>query len=316
MQFSRIPATIRCPVRRLGACILPGFPGPLFHSLFAWQLPEAGLIDCSTLHRRPALCAACLLLLFAPGAGPSAGPGAGPADGQQGGDAQAAARSAVQPAIRERILEAVGALQKDIQVVSIAPAPLPGLYQVLIGADVLYFTADARYVIRGEIYDLQELRNITGEQIARLRVQRLLALTPEQYIEFPAREKKHTVYVFTDTDCGYCRAMHARINDYNRLGISFRYLAYPRNGLQAAAAGIMRKIWCAEDRQEALSLAKRGHTVYAAACADPVDEQYQLGDEMGITGTPAVFSDTGRYLSGYISPGELLTLLQRLQEEG
>lgn len=266
------------------------------------------MTDCSTYHRASALCAACLFLLLPASARPADEPGSGNAP-------EAAVQTAIDPVIRERILQAVTVLQEDIQVTSITPAPVPGLYQVLIGADVLYFTADARYVIRGEIYDLQQRRNITGEQLAQVRVQRLLALTPEEYIEFPAREKKHTVYVFTDTDCGYCRAMHAKINDYNRLGISFRYLAYPRNGLQAETAGIMRRIWCAEDRQEALSLAKRGRAVYAAACADPVDAQYQLGEEMRITGTPAVFSDTGRYLSGYISPEELLVLLQQLQEE-
>ena len=216
------------------------------------------------------------------------------------------------PEVRENITRALEKLHPSGKLASIQLAPVPTLYQVLIDTEVLYFTRDARFVFVGTLYDMKAGRNLTEEQAAEAKAVYLQALDPEDYIEFDAQDAQHAVYVFTDVDCGYCRKMHSEIDEYNRSGTSIRYLAYPRAGVDTPTGVVMRNVWCAGDRREALTLAKQGRSIEdAQACGEPVAEQYRLGMVLGITGTPAIFTEDGMFLGGYIPAASLSEALAR-----
>jgi thiol:disulfide interchange protein DsbC len=195
------------------------------------------------------------------------------------------------------------------QVSSVTASPVQGLYQVMTKRGLLYVTADARFMIQGTIYDLDnKLKNITEQTVAKVRIGQL-----QQYansmIVFPANYEKHQITVFTDVDCGYCRRLHSQVEQYNGLGITIRYLAFPRGGEDSASWQKMQSIWCSKDQQQAMSDAKAGLEIAAASCDNLVPEHYQLGIEFGVNGTPSIILDDGTMIPGYQSPEQLSKIL-------
>lgn len=213
--------------------------------------------------------------------------------------------------IRARIKTAL----PDVDVTSITLSPMPGIYQVnSSNYEPVLTSADGRYLIQGELFEIQGGRvvNVSDLHMAAERKQALAALKPEQMVVFPAVGKpKSAVYVFTDVDCGYCRKFHAQVPELNRRGIEVRYLAFPRSGPGSIVAAKLGNVWCAPDRQKAMSMAKSGASVAAGgpACKSPVAAQYELGTRLGVRGTPAVFDADGMQLGGYVPADELARAL-------
>ncbi len=192
-------------------------------------------------------------------------------------------------------------------------SPVQGLYEVGYGGEVFYLTADGRYMLRGDLLDLSTMRNLSEERRTAYRRTLMAGIDPTQTINFAPEPgpAKHVVYVFTDIDCPYCRRMHKRIADYNRLGIEIRYLAYPRSGVDTPSYYKAVGVWCAEDRKAALTRAKQGETVPRLACDNPVDEDMALADKFGIDGTPTLILEDGSVIPGYVEPDRLIAFLDR-----
>lgn len=217
--------------------------------------------------------------------------------------------SAAVASVLERILPGEGAYQ-------IRTAPIPGFQEVSYGAQVFYISADGRHVIQGDIYRLDEERNLTEERRGELRLALLKELDEKDLIVFaPEGKPRHVLHVFTDVDCVYCRRMHSLIADYNRLGIEVRYLAFPRSGADSPAYDKMVSVWCAKDRQTALTRAKAGETVPAATCDNPVLEHMDLATAFGVSGTPTLVFPDGSSLPGYVPPERLAAYLDDLFPE-
>lgn len=207
--------------------------------------------------------------------------------------------------LNEDLNAAISRFLPDVEIDSIQPTPIKGLYQVLIGSDVIYMTRDGGYVVKGEILDINERRNLTEDVRAGSRVKLLNGIKKNEYIEFTGENAHDAIYVFTDIDCGYCRKLHRDVPELNARGISVRYLAYPRAGVESAAGQEMSHVWCAENRQEALTAAKNRESIEAKSCNDPVAEQYALGQKLGVRGTPSIYLQNGRNLPGYMPPEEI-----------
>ena len=204
---------------------------------------------------------------------------------------------------------------KGVDPADITESPLEGVYQVAVGSNVAYVTADGRYLIQGELYDLANSRNLTEASRSQARVEMLGRVDPEQMIVFSPKdgEVKHTVTIFTDIDCGYCRQFHREIEQVNALGIEVHYLFYPRTGPDTESWAKADKVWCASDRNSALTKAKLGGSVPDAECAEtPVSEHFELGNMVGVRGTPAVFAENGELLGGYLPPKTLAEVLEEL----
>ncbi len=191
---------------------------------------------------------------------------------------------------------------------SIAESPIAGLYQVeLSGGRLLYATPDGQRLIQGAIFDVsgERPRNLTAEAEARGVARTLEALPSEQLITFaPAAPKTH-VTIFTDVDCGYCRKLHLEMEELNALGVEVRYAAFPRGGLGGQTAATMESIWCASDPRAAMTQAKLGKKVSPATCDNPIASHYELGQQVGVQGTPAIFLANGRLIPGYQPAAQL-----------
>ena len=191
------------------------------------------------------------------------------------------------------------------------PAPIPGLYEYARGADVLYISPDGRFAIAGDLYDLADETNLTDRRRREARLALLNKVPESQMVIFGPRSAKHTVTVFTDVDCGYCRKLHAEIARYNQLGIRVRYLFYPREGPNTESWNKAVAVWCSPNRNEALTRVKRGENIGSPKCAsNPVAKDFELGQDVGLRGTPAIITASGEMLPGYLPPDMLLKRLE------
>ncbi len=204
------------------------------------------------------------------------------------------------------IKKALKVIFQDIEVDRVTPSEVPGLYLVTIGAEVFYVTGDGKYLLRGDLIDLSAKSNLSEQARTVARVSLINKIPEGEYIEFAPEKTEHIVYVFTDITCGFCQKLQHDIADINALGIAVRYLAFPRDGANTMTSKNMESIWCAEDRSQALSDAMIGLGVKPADCENPVNKHFALGQAMGVRGTPAIFTEDGRYLPGYLPPSELL----------
>ncbi len=200
------------------------------------------------------------------------------------------------------------ATQPGMEIGDITLSPV-GLYEVSIqNGQTIFVSRNARFLIPGDLYEAQEdgLVNLGESRRNVLRRDLIVALDESEMIVFePEGGRKATLTVFTDIDCPYCRKLHAEIEALNGYGIAVRYLAFPRTGLDTETYTKMVSTWCAEDPRAMLTSAKRGGDVPSADCDNPVARQYQLGREVGVTGTPALVLEDGTMMPGYV-PAETL----------
>lgn len=199
----------------------------------------------------------------------------------------------------------------DAKVTGVKPSPISGIYEVMLGPSLLYMSSDGRFVFQGDVFELESMRNLSDERRAQARVTAFEGLGSDSMIEFaPANgEIKHTIYVYTDVDCAYCRKMHKEIEALTGAGIAVRYLAYPRSGVGSESYNKAVAVWCSTDRQSALTVAKLGKKVSAQPCDNPVDAHLRMGRAMGVRGTPSVYAQDGSSLGGYTPARELIRLL-------
>lgn len=216
-------------------------------------------------------------------------------------------------ASEQKVRDAIKSMAPAAKIDSIADSTLPGFYEVVMGGNVLYVTGDGKFLIQGRVYDVSSKRDLTEAREAVLRKVKVDAIGADQRIVFAAKNPKHKVTVFTDIDCGYCRKLHQEMAQYNDLGISIEYLFFPRAGLGSASFDHAVSVWCSDDRNKALTDAKAGTQLEKKTCSNPVANAYQLGQEVGVTGTPAVIAEDGTMIGGYVPPAAMLERLNGLK---
>ena len=195
---------------------------------------------------------------------------------------------------------------------SIKPSPIEGLYEVVYGAQIFYATKDGRYLVQGDILDVNGQSNLTEHRRTGVRLSAINKVSDDKMIIFTPQapqKVKHTITVFTDIDCGYCRKMHSEIDTYLNEGIRVRYMSFPRTGLNTPSYYKAVAVWCAKDRKDALTRAKKDEAVEQKTCDNPVKEEMQLGEQVGVSGTPTIITDTGRLLPGYVPAAHLAQIL-------
>lgn len=210
----------------------------------------------------------------------------------------------------EQVRKTVTANLPGVTPEMITPSVAPGIYQIRKNSMFGYVAGDGRYLIQGDMVDLVTGEEVTEKQRASARLAVLKQFGPDQAIEFPAKDTKHWVTVFTDIDCGYCRRLHADMAAYHAQGIGIRYLFYPRSGPNSPAFEQAQAVWCSADRKEALTQAKRGvHINASASCPNPVQKHYDAGDALGINATPMLILPDGEIVRGYVQAAALAARL-------
>lgn len=203
--------------------------------------------------------------------------------------------------------------QGQLQILAIKDTPLTGIFEIELNTgELLYSDVTGSYLFAGDMYQTtasglmnlsSETRQIrTKEKIANISEDEMIIYTPEVDV-------KATLTVFTDVDCTYCRALHKDVEELLEQGIEIRYLAYPRGGEAADSYEKMISVWCSGDRHKSLTQAKNGQNLPERECETPILDHYQLGNEIGISGTPALIFPDGRLIPGYMDVDRLVALL-------
>ncbi|HIF18754.1 MAG TPA: bifunctional protein-disulfide isomerase/oxidoreductase DsbC [Cycloclasticus sp.] len=209
--------------------------------------------------------------------------------------------NADEASIADELSKVIPGIKKE----QVSKTPVDGLFQVIVGARVIYVSADGRYIIQGEMVDLVNRTNMTETALKLARRSELAKIDEKSMIIFPAKEQKHTITIFSDIDCGYCRKLHAKIDSYTDAGMTVRYLFFPRSGPNTESYFKAVSVWCAKDRNQALTDAKLNNTVVNKTCDNPIDEHMRLAQAFGVTGTPAIIADDGTMVPGFVPAKEL-----------
>ena len=210
------------------------------------------------------------------------------------------------PAVVEALQTNLTASGIEERIVSAVPTDMDGIYWVTAEGLPSFFTdKSGKHIIQGQIIAVGEAQpvDISAALTAKTAQEALKAVDKKEMIIYPAKgETKSVIYAFTDADCGYCRKLHEEMDDINARGIEVRYLAWPRS---QESVPKMEAIWCSQDRNAAMNQAKMGADVQAPSCANPVQEHMALGARLGVRGTPAVFTETGEQVGGYLPAAQL-----------
>ena len=210
------------------------------------------------------------------------------------------------------VRSAIHILAPHLEIKSIQPAPIPGMVEVILGGQIVYISEDGRYLIEGVVFDIENRRDLTEERRSTLRKEAMDEVNPDEMIVFAAENPRHTITVFTDIDCGYCRKLHGDIDKYNEKGISVQYLFFPRAGLGSHSYEKAVSVYCADDSQTALTFAKLGQEPEPKQCDNPVSEHMKLGRMAGVNGTPAIVTADGSLVAGYLPPDAMAARLDLL----
>ncbi|GHH57019.1 DsbC family protein [[Pseudomonas] boreopolis] len=240
----------------------------------------------------------------------SSAPAPAPAKGTAAAKPAAAPVAPAGPA-DQKVRAALTTLDPDFKPDYIGAAPFPGFREVVVGGQVLYVSDDGRYLMQAQPFDIQNKQFAASEGLLAYRRKQLEAIPKADRIVFAPPNPKYTISVFTDIECGYCRKLHSEIAELNKQGIAVEYLAFPRMGLGSQDYKDMVSVWCAADRKQALTAAKQGQPVSARSCKNPVTMEYDLGQRLGVNGTPAIFAPDGTQLGGYLPPAQLRAALDK-----
>lgn len=215
----------------------------------------------------------------------------------------------------ERVRASLSILVPHLKVDKVSRTPIAGLYEVTFGNHIIYVTEDGKYLVQGEITDLETREPITKKREQALKQAVLKGLDEKDMIIYGGKDLPDTVTVFTDIDCGYCRRLHSQVDEYNQLGIRIRYMAYPRAGPDSQSEKKAVAVWCADDPKAAMTAAKKGGEIPYRECDNPVRAQYELGKDFGVRGTPSLVMDDGEMLPGYVPPKRLRAWLDEHKAE-
>ncbi len=203
-------------------------------------------------------------------------------------------------------------MKADGDTLAIQTTPIAGLYEAVIGSEVVYISTDGQHFVTGNIYETRTRRNLTDEKRGQLRAKAINTIDEKEMVVFaPKKETRYTINVFTDVDCPYCSKFHLQVPKLNRAGIKVRYFAFPRAGVGSGTYETMVSVWCAKNSQQAMTDAKARREIKPAKCNNPVAQHYQLGQRIGITGTPAMVLSDGELIPGYVPAAQLLAYLRQ-----
>ena len=210
--------------------------------------------------------------------------------------------------VRERVSEMFDLIDQD----DVSISTVDGWYTIHKGSIVASISADGSSLLQGDLIDLDTQANLSEAVRNEARRELMASVKDEDVILFSPAEVKYSVSIFTDVECTYCRRLHSQIDEYLAHGIEVRYLMYPRNGPTSRAWSTAEEVWCSSDRNSALTAAKLDREFASTDCdASIVQEHYDMGHDVGLSGTPAIVLADGTLISGYLPPDQLKARLDQ-----
>lgn len=212
----------------------------------------------------------------------------------------------------QQLRESMARLAPDMEITAIAESVMPGVYEVTSGAQIFYLTPNGKYMLEGSIIDLEQRVDISEQRRGSLQMSLINSIPEDQMVVFnnEAGNADRSITVFTDSDCGYCQKLHQEIDAITDANIRVRYLMFPRAGIDSASSRELESVWCSDDQQGAMTIAKTGGQVPEASCENPIQSHVDLARQVGLRGTPLIYLDNGTKIPGYQPAAELVKMIE------
>ena len=211
------------------------------------------------------------------------------------------------------VRDAMHSLLPNMTVDQVVKSEMPGFYEVVVSGQVVYISADGKYLMQGNLYNVGAKKNLTEGRVAAMRLDALQKLPKEKQLVFASDHPKHSIFVFSDVDCPYCRQFHKQITAYNNAGINVNYVLFPLD-MHPGADKKAVSVWCSQDRKSAYTAAMNGQDPGSKTCDNnPVAETKALAIHLGIDATPTILAEDGSHIDGSIAmnPAQLAAELDR-----
>lgn len=193
----------------------------------------------------------------------------------------------------------------------ITATAVKGLYQVQLGLTIVYMSADAAFMVNGNMVELDTRQNLTEQARNEYRKKIMDTFDVESMLAFPAKGKeKHVITVFTDIDCPYCVRLHQEVSLLNNSGVTVRYISFPRSGPNTPSYAKAIAVWCSKDQKKAMDDVMLRKVEGGKQCNNhPIDKHIGYVRALEVNGTPNIMLDDGSVLAGYVPALELLKIL-------
>ena len=192
----------------------------------------------------------------------------------------------------------------------ISQSPVTGMYEVILGAQVVYMSVDAKFMIEGDLINLATNENVSEGAKSAIRLAGMKKIGSDNMIVYSPKNVKETITVITDIDCGYCRLLHSEIPHYLKNDIAVRYIFKPVLGGEKDMEKTI-SVWCSDDQKAALDAAKAGGAVEQKNCKNPIEEHMKFAYQSGARGTPAIILEDGQLVAGYVRYDKLIAELRK-----
>ena len=205
------------------------------------------------------------------------------------------AQSGVEQKVKNELQKQLG---ERAQISAVRSTPVPGLYEVAIGNDVVYTDATARYLVQGEIIDLKTGTNLTEQRSHDLNRIKWSDLPLNDAIKVVRGKGSRQIAVFADPNCGFCKKLEKSFQQLDNVTI-YTFLV-PL--LSADSATKSKQIWCAADRNKAWNawMLENQTPTGPGDCGTPLDRNTSLAKKLGVAGTPAMFFVDGSRIAGAV----------------
>jgi len=204
------------------------------------------------------------------------------------------------------------ALGSRAEVRTVTKTPVPGLFEVNIGGQVVYTDASGRYVLNGELVDTKTGTNLTEERMAELNRIKWADLPLERAIKWTKGNGSRQMAVFSDPNCGYCKRIEQTFQQMDNITVyTFLFpVLSPDSEVKA------KQVWCSADRTKAWRdwMLNKVALTGNGSCKTPVEENLALGHSLNINGTPAVFFTDGTRIPGAADAATLERKLASLKK--
>lgn len=211
--------------------------------------------------------------------------------------------------IKETLQKALGS---RAEVRAVTKTPVPGLFEVNIGGQVVYTDATGRYVLNGELVDTKTGTNLTEERMAELNRIKWADLPLERAIKWTKGNGSRQVAVFSDPNCGYCKRIEQTFQQMDNITVyTFLFpVLSPDSEVKA------KQVWCSADRTKAWRdwMLNKVALTGNGSCKTPVEDNLALGHSLNINGTPAVFFTDGTRIPGAADAATLERKLASLKK--
>jgi len=205
-------------------------------------------------------------------------------------------------------------LMPGVKIGTPTETPLKGIYQVKIGGRYAYISADGSYALIGNLVDIKNGINLTEQAQAKENIPLIKSFPQKDMIIFPAKgDEKEVLTIFSDTSCPYCKKLHTEVPKLQQAGITVRYIPFPRGLKRGGGYNEMKSVWCSDDRVRAMNIAngiiKAKLEKKDCAVDDVLKAGYDLGNKVGVEGTPTIFLANGTKLGGYLPAANIISRL-------